>query len=194
MKLFVLGFFISFPLYSNGNNFKPCQTVGFANIEEYAIPGIDTMTMDSANLSIQGRDEKIKLLKNCINKYSVCIVETPPKNSNWLSEKLIQPDNMNFDPVKRALLFGMIQYIDKKSDNRVCIVAMNNFVQAVPWYAVSWINDGKTIKQYELRGARLNTVMTPKSLYRSLLASQKNPAIKNRLIKTYNAPKPTKIN
>ena len=149
--LFVLlGFFINFTLY--GNELRPCQTVGFDSIVEYAIPEINTMAMDSANLSLPDRDKKIRGLKNCINKYSVCIVEIPPKNSSWLNKKLIEPHNNKFDPVSRALLFGLLQYVDKQNGKQVCIVAMNNFVQAVPWYGVSWVVDRKTIKQYAFWG------------------------------------------
>ena len=165
MRLFLLLLFFLISLSLHGNKYTPCQIIGYNNVEEYAIPLIGTVAMDSANLSVLNRKKKIRLLKNCINKYSVCITEIPPHNSNWISEKLISPSNINFNPVKRALLFGMIQYVDKENGNKICIIAMNNFVQAVPWYGVSWINDGKIIKQYELRGARFNEWNTERRLH-----------------------------
>ena len=182
--LLLLIFFINFTLY--GGTRMPCQIVGFDDVAEEAIPVPGTPS--SIGITNKNREEEIIVLKNCIKKYAVCIVEAPPRNRSWLDTKLIEPsDNKNFDPAETHLIFGVIQYVDKKTGNQICMAAINNVIgRAVPWYGVSWISDRQTIKQYELRGARFNTVMTPKSLYRSLLASQKNPAIKNKLIKSYN--------
>lgn len=167
---------------------KPCQIIGFDDVAEEAIPIAGTTA--SMGISDEDRESEKALLKKCIKNYSVCISEAPPKSSSWLNKKLMAPaDKNHFNPVSSRLVFGVVQYFDKKSGNLVCIAAINGITNAAPWYGVSWINDGKTIKKYELRGAKFSTVMTPKSLYNSLLASQKNPAIKNRLIKSYNAPK-----
>lgn len=191
MKIHILlaGIFLSSTLH--GKELKPCQIIGYDSVEEYAIPGVDTMTMASANMSIQDREQKKNLLKKCINNYSVCIVETPPKNSTWLSEKLIQPINKNFVPGESHLLFGMIQYVDKKTGDKICIVAQNGFSQTVPWYGVSWVNDGKTIKQYEIWDDLFSPAITPSNLYKALFNSQKNSGTKNDFIKSYNAQKPS---
>ncbi|HBI21235.1 MAG TPA: hypothetical protein DDY37_01375, partial [Legionella sp.] len=89
VHIFLVGVFLSSTLY--GNELKPCQIVGFDDVAEVAIPipGTDA----SVGISSQVREEEKILLRNCIKKYAVCIVEAPPGGLSWLNEKLIEPNN-----------------------------------------------------------------------------------------------------
>ena len=180
-NVFLVCLFSSFTIY--GSNSKPCQVVGFKIVAEHAIPIAGNMA--SAGISDYDRKKEMRLLTKCINRYSVCIVEVPPKNTSWLSKKLVQPSNNTFDPVDSRLVFGMIQYVDKTSGASICIVAHNSNAQAVPWLGSSWIIDGKQVKEYEFWGDRFNTVMTPKSLYKALLISHEEAMRDNKVVRTF---------
>lgn len=153
----------------HGNSLKPCQIVGFDKIVEYAIP---ESRSEDANLLDSDVYEKVKILKKCISSYETCIVEAQPKSINWLNKKLIKPINNKFDPLKRHLVFGLLQYFDEERNVFVCTVANNSFTLAAPWIGKSWvINDSKIMNKYELDGIRFSSVMTPESLYNALLLS-----------------------
>lgn len=157
------------PTILHGNSLKPCQIVGFDKIVKYALPESISEDADSLDGDIY---EKIKLLKKCISSYETCIVEAQPRSLNWLNKKLIKPLNNNFDPLRRHLVFGLLQYFDEKRNVFVCTVANNSFTLAAPWIGKSWVTkDSKVIEKYELDGIRFSLVMTPESLYRALLLS-----------------------
>jgi hypothetical protein len=169
--LVLAGSILSFSLY--GNALKPCEAVGYEKVAEYAIPSEDGT--GTAYITIPGRNRAIKLLKECLHHFAVCIVEADLHSSDWLSEELIEPADGNFDSSDRRLVFGLVQYVDKKSGSSICIVAGNSFARAVPWIGESWVIDNKNIiTEYELYGDRFNTSMTPSSLYKALLESHKD--------------------
>jgi len=67
----------------------------------------------------------------------VCVIGKPPKNYKWTNEKLMMPsanDNEKFNSEYIRLVFGMLQYVDKKTGASVCIVALNEQSHVLPWY------------------------------------------------------------
>lgn len=164
------GFLLNYSLY--GNALKPCEAVGYEQVAEYAIPSEDGT--GTAYITIPGRKRAIKLLKECLHGSAVCIIEADLQSSNWLSEQLIEPADRDFDSVDRRLVFGLLQYVDKKSGSSICIVAGNTFAHAVPWIGESWVIKEGNINEYELYGDLFHTAMTPNSLYKALLKSHED--------------------
>jgi hypothetical protein len=183
----VLALIISATTY--GGSRMPCQYIDFDELVDGGLPPSDMLARDQI-IADKFRKQHIALLQQCIEKYSVCIVEMPPKVSTWFNRKLKLPVDDNFDPTERDLAFGLVQYIDKETGNQICTIANNNFMQAVPWYGFSWVIGNGLIKKYELFDAQFKIAMTPKSLYDALLASHMRAVKYNRWIKSYNFTEP----
>lgn len=176
--LFLFVFLLSCTL--SANSLTPCEIVGFDEVAEEAIPYPDTGVSD------QDIEKEKALLIKCIKKYAVCIVEASPKSLTWLNRQLVEPVNNKYvDPLDGDLVFGLLQYTDKKTGKKVCMVTQNTLTHAVPWMGSSWVTDGKIIKKYKFWDDLFNMSMTPKSLYNALLRSHEEAVRDDRCVKSY---------
>ncbi|MBL7481323.1 hypothetical protein [Legionella bononiensis] len=173
----LIGLFFSIELY--GDTPKPCEAVGFDKLIKYITVSDGHMLFATAD----GERNMIKLFKKCIHTAAVCIVQVDMKSNNWkrrknwINEQLIPPVDEDFDPVKGELVFGLLQYVDKKNNESVCIVAKNSFAHAIPWYGRSWVVTEQDIKDYEIYGSQFHIAMTPNSLYKALLQAHQEAVI-----------------
>ncbi len=169
----------------HGQELKPCQKIDFSAVAEYAIPNLDRTT--SGGISANDIKQESAFLKKCIKKYSVCIIENPPNNSKWVNKRLIAPAfDENFNSGDTDLVFGMLQYVDKKTGASVCIVAINEQSHVLPWYGSSWVINGDSIKEYEISSEHFTPRMTPQTLYRALLKTHEEAVINNKYRKPFD--------
>jgi len=188
MKFFYLFLAVIINSVTYGATRMPCQLIDFNEVIDAALPQIDSYS--AQGISSNAIKNQINLLQQCVKKYAVCIAERPPATSVWLSRELKSPLKDNFDPVKRELAFGLVQYIDKKTGDLICSISQNNNVQAVPWFGSSWVIGKGLVKKYEIWDAHFNTVMTPKSLYDAFLISHQESVKDKHWIKSYNFTEP----
>ena len=164
---------LSFSLY--GEELKPCEVVNYKQVIQYTIP--PDKSFRSTWLTKREKKNVTRLLKKCIHTSAVCIAEANEGSSNWVSDKLIAPKDGDFDPVGRELIFALLQYVDKRNKEGVCIVAGNGFTQVIPWLGRSWVVTKTGIKQYKIDGPQFTTAMTPNSLYKALLKAHKEAVL-----------------
>ncbi len=171
MCCLLVGLFLCIETY--GNTQKPCEMVGYDRLIGEITRSDGTIGAPDATSERQQR--LINLFKHCIHTAAVCMVELDLDSSKWLisdrwiNKQLTPPINGDFDPVNERLIFGLLQFIDEKTGSSVCIVAKNSFARAIPWYGSSWVISDKDIKEYEIYSDKFTTVMTPNSLYNTLL-------------------------
>ena len=175
----LIGLMLSIELY--GETLKPCEMIGANKI-------IKSIAMSNGKIRIplptaKREQNLVKVLKKCIHTAAVCFAEVDIKDSrwtgskSWINDKLIAPNDGDFDPIERKLIFGLLQYVDKTSEEGLCIVAGNGFSQVTPWYGNSWVVTDEGIKQYEIYSSQFTTVMTPNSLYKTMLETHRKAVI-----------------
>jgi len=170
---------------ANAESRMPCQYIDFDELVDDALPYFHRLASDEM-VARELRKQQIDLLKQCIEKYAVCIVEMPPKVSIWFNKELKAPIDDNFDPVKRDLAFGLIQYTDKTTGEQICITAQSGDAQALPWLAYSWVIGNGLVKKYDICSKYFHMAMTPKNVYDALLASHQRAVTYLHWIKSYN--------
>jgi hypothetical protein len=181
----VLALLISSTIF--GASRMPCQYIDFDELTNGALPPVDMLDRD---VTIKFRNQEIRLLQQCVEQYSVCIVEMPPKVSTWFSNNLKPPVDNNFNPWKSVLAFGLLQYTDEKTGEKICMAAHNLLSQAVPWYGSSWVIGNGLVKKYEIWDAPFTLAITPRKLYDALLMAHQESVKDNHWIKSYNFIEP----
>jgi hypothetical protein len=182
----VLALILSATTY--GASRMPCEWIDFDELVYDALPYFHRLSGDEV-IAQTLRKQQIALLQKCIEQYSVCIIEMPPKVSTWFSKELKSSFDRDGDVWKSDLAFGVIQYTDKKTGEQICMVAQSGDTQAVPWLSYSWVVSKGVIKKYDICSAYFHMAMTPRSLYDALLMSHKEAVSDNQWIKSYNVPK-----
>lgn len=188
MKLF-LGLFlcITFKVFA----LMPCEIIGYDRIANNITP---------INEKIITKDRSIKqkiILKRCINNYSVCLVENFPKNRIWVNKQFAIPNNnIPFNEKDKLphlyqdeLRFALLQYVDPKTKSLVCIAIRNSFCRADPWYGASWVIDGQSATQYEIRYYG-DSFSSPKKLFKVMLNTHKENVAHHESMGVFNVLRP----
>lgn len=191
MKAIVLlgAFFLSMSVHSKG--LMSCESVDFKTILDSTVPLKSNLHFSL--ISLEDRKEEIVLLKKCLRDYALCMVEAKRDSKHWFSRVLAKPRNTSFNPEKQTLMFTVMQFIDKKTKQPICIVARNSFDRISPWVAKAWVIDGDINKEYLISDPAFYHTITPEILYESLLRAYEQAKIdaleedrwfeKNRLLK-----------
>lgn len=171
--LFLGVFFLSVSVQSK--ELMSCESVDFKTILNSTVPLKSNLHFSL--ISVEGREEEIVLLKKCLKDYGLCMVEAKRGSKHWFSRLLTKPRNASFNPEKQTLMFAVMQFIDKKTKQPVCIAARNSFDRISPWVAKAWVIDGDVNKEYLISDPAFYHTITPEILYQSLLTAYEQARI-----------------
>ena len=165
LVMFLGVFCLSVAVHSNG--LMSCESVDFKTILDSTVPLKSNLHFSL--ISAEDRKEEIVLLKKCLKDYGLCMVEAKRGSKHWFSRLLTKPSNTSFNPETQTLMFAVMQFIDKKTKQPICIAARNNFDRISPWVAKAWVIDGGINKEYLISDPAFYHPITPEILYQSLL-------------------------